>query len=184
MSIAYVAGFIVGVLMVALVGFLVNKLATGKFGMKKCEFDERQNLAKGLAYRDGFWATFIGIFIAILLGNILEARFQETMGADVFRFYSSIICILCFFGITVFLVSSIMRDAYVGLNQKKERWKWILFFIGTMNLLPAVIIPVLHDTFSFTKSVLNLCCAALMYSGFIALIIRSFLDKKEGFEEE
>ena len=41
MSIAYVAGFIVGVLMVALVGFLVNKLATGKFGMKKCEFDEQ-----------------------------------------------------------------------------------------------------------------------------------------------
>lgn len=177
MSIAYVAGFIVGVLMVALVGFLVNKLATGKFGMKKCEFDERQNLAKGLAYRDGFWTLFIGIFALLIIGRLIPEYIAVKINVDPFALYSTLVTIFCFLGITVFLISSIMRDAYVGINQNKKRWQWYLLVIGLINLFGA------YSNRGFVSAaVLSLCCAFLTFSGFIALIIRSLLDKKD--EEE
>ena len=119
----------------------------------------------------------VGIFALLIIGRIIPEYIAVKMNVDPFALYSTLVTIFCFLGITVFLISSIMRDAYVGIDQNKKRWQWYLLVIGLINLFGA------YSNRGFVSAaVLSLCCAFLTFSGFIALIIRSLLDKKE--EEE
>lgn len=75
----------------AVAGLVVGKLAGKKLG--KAEFDERQQLARGKAYKAGFYTLLVG-----LLAVYLIPIFTEWQPKDTALLLFAVICV----GVTVF----------------------------------------------------------------------------------
>ena len=88
----------------AVAGLVVGKLAGKKLG--KAEFDERQQLARGKAYKAGFYT---------LLAGLLPF---------------AVICV----GVTVFACVSVANDAYLGIRQNPRAMLLVLGIVVVGNL--------------------------------------------------
>ena len=87
-------------------------------------FDERQELARGKAYRYGFQA----MAVSIILYGILD----ETVGEWCDTLTGNFIC-LCI-GLTVFAVTCILNDAYMSLKENPRKVMTLCLLAGLMNL--------------------------------------------------
>lgn len=104
MSIEYIAGVIVGILVAALVLWLIGRKVKSKC---PAQYDERQQIARGKAYCVGFFT----ILIYCLLYAIVSAVGVKWCQDGVAMFIG------CFVGITAFVISAIRHDAYFGINE-------------------------------------------------------------------
>ena len=104
MSIEYLAGLIIGILVAVLVLWLIARKSKRK---SPAQYDERQQIARGKAYSVGFFT----ILIYCLLYAIVSA-FGVRWCQDAVAMF-----IGCFAGITAFVVSAIKHDAYFGINE-------------------------------------------------------------------
>ena len=88
-------------------------------------FDERQELARGKAYKYGFQA----MGVSVILYGILDV----TVGEWCDTLTGNFIC-LCI-GLTVFAVTCILNDAYMSLKENPRKVMTLCLLAGLMNLV-------------------------------------------------
>lgn len=107
----------------AVAGLVVGKLAGKKLG--KAEFDERQQLARGKAYKAGFYTLLVG-----LLAVYLIPIFTEWQPKDTTLLPFAVICV----GVTVFACVAAANDAYLGIRQNPRAMLLVLGIVVVGNL--------------------------------------------------
>ena len=118
-------GFMVGVLFVLLIVLLMKKAFTKNGLYDKCEPDERQILARGTAYKVGFYTMLTWNVLCYVLHsmNVLKG---EWLGD---------VCFLgIFIGIMVYAIVCIIKDAYLGTAKNPGKVLLGLVIIGVINL--------------------------------------------------
>ena len=93
--------------------------------MKKPHFDERQVLARGQAYKYGFWAGILYFFLAsiALMKESLNFTAEEAM------LYGAVIMLLVFFAVAIW------KDAYFKVNDQGTLGSGFLVAMGISNLI-------------------------------------------------
>lgn len=93
--------------------------------MKKPHFDERQILARGQAYKYGFWAGILYFFLAsiALMKESLNFTAEEAM------LWGAVIMVV------VFLAVAIWKDAYFKVNDQGTLGGGFLVAMGVSNLI-------------------------------------------------
>ena len=104
MSIEYMVGLAVGILVSVLVLWLILRKSRIK---NPPQFDERQMIARARAYSVGFFTI---LFYCVLYAAV--SAFGITWCKDAVGMF-----IGCFVGITAFVLSAIRHDAYFGINE-------------------------------------------------------------------
>lgn len=107
----------------AVAGLVVGKLAGKKLG--KAEFDERQQLARGKAYKAGFYTLLAG-----LLAVYLIPIFTEWQPKDTALLPFAVICV----GVTVFACVAVANDVYLGIRQNPRAMLLVLGIVVVGNL--------------------------------------------------
>lgn len=110
--------------LLVVIGLVVGKLAGKKLG--KAEFDERQQLARGKAYKSGFYTLLAGLLAVYLLPNLTEWQPKDPALLPF-----AVICI----GVTVFACVAVANDAYLGIRQNPRVMLLVLGIIVAGNLL-------------------------------------------------
>lgn len=159
-------------LLLILLGVIIGKLAGKKLG--KAEFDERQLLARGKAYKAGFYTLLAGLLVVYLL-PILSDR----QPADAALLPFAALCT----GVTVFACVAIANDAYLGLRQKPQYMMLLMGIVVVCNLLAGGASLMRHDfAEGFTvQNSMNLIVAAM---GLIILTALALRQRAAARDEE
>ena len=167
----YAIGFMVGLLFAIVICIIVRK------GRKK-QYDERQILARGNAYKVSFIVAML-YMIFCLLAELFDLKWALlTM--------QMLIGIL--FSCAVFIIMCIFTNAYFGVNQKNSiAYIVILAIIGLMNVGVGIRNLCMGES-PFTNGALNggsmnLLVATFLFIIDIALIIKAILEKRAGAEK-
>ncbi len=166
------AGIIVGLIICI---FLFKYMNRDKKIMTK--YDERQEMARGKAYKYGFWASMIAtafVMVFDVAGITLATSFTKYF-------------FILFVGIVVQVTYSIWNDAYYGINTNKKRLIVICIVAGIINLL-SVVANIMGGQFIVDGIISDaganaLCCILMLYAG-ILLIIKDMKDRNSGSLEE
>lgn len=170
-SVAYIVGFIVGILFVVFVYLISKKIEEKKYGkVEKPYYDERQIAVRGKAYALGFF-LFSGfeLIMLFLLAMEVTLPFSNLMIHGFILFTS-------FLG---FIIYSIWTDAYFQNGEKKGPWLIIIIIATLVNL------------FSFILSLFsseNIAYGNLLISIFFVIILvnvwaKNLVDKKTAKNE-
>jgi magnesium-transporting ATPase (P-type) len=130
MSAEYKTGLAVGIavaLVLSVVVWNMSRKLNG--GSKKPDYDERQKLERGIAYRNGYF-TLMAYVALYALANLFEnVPFDPSLG------------LMCgiMLSIMVFVVTAIRHDAYVSLNQNPRSWLICGTLIAGANLLSGIV---------------------------------------------
>ena len=120
MNLEYAMGWVLGLAVgLGLVALLFKKKVLDM------TFDERQELARGKAYKYGFQA----MGVSVILYGILDV----TVGEWCDTLTGNFIC-LCI-GLTVFAVTCILNDAYLSLKEQPRKVMTLCFLVALMNLV-------------------------------------------------
>lgn len=179
MSIAKIAGIVTGivvaVLLVVLMAVLFRKQGGAGFGRAK--YDERQLLARGKAYRAGFFTVLI-YELLYAFGDLMELRWTVPFTG---------VMIGLFLGIAVFGVVAICQDAYLSLNEKPRGWYplWgiIILANGACVASQAVHQELIQDGM-LTTNWLNALCCGLFVVILVAQLLHSVRSRREEMEDE
>lgn len=132
LSIYYLLGVIcgvaVGLVLVAALVWLTRKMG-GKIDLdiKKDAYDERQLLARGVAYKFAFYTLLIGMVIIALM--------EEIAGIKLFMSMAGVWAMACI-SLAVFVTICIVKDAYMSLY---ENVKGVVIMFSGVALLNIVI---------------------------------------------
>ena len=177
-SLEYYFGFVAGALATFLLIFVivrVIKRQEGAPGGKK-EYDERQQLARGKAYRAGFWSLVGYMFV--------NAVITDARGPWADSIITAMTGVL--FATTVFVVICIRQDAYFPLNAKYGYYLKLFTFILFVNVLVSVMNILtgqkLIENGVVTYHALNLMLV-VMYMAVIPVMV-SRHRKERGAEDE
>lgn len=135
MNIAWVSGFIVGLLAVFVVSLIIRKIILKKNGTPG-EYDERQVAARGKAYAIAYFTQLIYLAVWLVL-NSMELPFFPTETAVLLGILISV---------TVFTCYSIFHDAYFRCSEKPKIWLWIIGVASLLNLVIGVGRLISHTT--------------------------------------
>lgn len=173
MSTEYRIGLIFGVVFGLLLVILLLKI-TKKDGSIKCKFDERQEMARGRAFKYGFFTLMICNVVYALLDESFSVLPVTGSAA------SGIIIVI---GAGVMISYSIWQDAYFSLNENRKRLMVVFGILGLVNL--ALGIFGILDGRSFQNGVVNfqitnLLCAVLFLIIFVELAAKQVVDGRSG----
>ena len=122
------AGIVMGIVILVVITWIEKKFG-GKFGAfskdKEKVYDERQFLARGQAYKVGFFTLMFYVMIAVLLDEIFEIHILMSLGGMWIG-----VCI----SIAVFAIICIMKDAYMSLQENARGIMIVFGGIGLMNI--------------------------------------------------
>lgn len=171
---AFVFGFVFGLAIVAFAAWIL-----GKFFLKKsfvAEYDERQNAARGTAFKYGFYTMLAGN-MAVYVYHLFS---DNTYLLD--PVYTDIILVIL--GLLVYASVSIWKNAYVGINQTVKRSVWLLLGIGVMNIGIGVMNSNLSSkhVMSISYYGINFALGTLLVVICIEMLIKNRLDSAR--EEE
>ena len=141
------------------------------------DFDERQELIRGKAYKTGFYSTLILITIAIIFDSTKLTPFLDS---------SLLYGITIIGGVLVFAVYCVWNEAYFGLNQKTSSVMVILAFIGVFNLFIGIMNVAKGNMFLGGKlsiNFMNFVCAFSFIVLFITMLLKK-IDNKVKDEKE
>ena len=124
MDIAWIAGFIVGLMLVAIVTLVIRKMS-GKPG----KYDERQQVARGKAFTAGY-AT-----LAIYLAGWLCLSKLELLTLP----GETMLMVGLLLSVAVVAGYSIFHDAYFHTSDRPKPWIGCIGVIGLINLVSGVI---------------------------------------------
>lgn len=148
--------------------FLAMALAMFRWGnMKEKEYDERQVLARGRAYRSGF--------VALVVLCILYAALSE---AGVMAWCSTAAgCCLCIcLAATVFALQCIASDAFAGFATAPRATAGLLALGAAVNLMFGVMQGL--DGELIVDGVLTVWSCNLMIGAMLAVILCAFLIRQ------
>lgn len=160
------SGIAVGLIIVILYRLFVVK--------KKCanEYDERQIIARGKAYKASFFTMLIGSTLVALFGSYIKT---------VIGIPTQIVCVLAI-GIMVYAIYSIVKDAYIGLNESAVRFMIIGFLLGIVNIIGGIRFLTTGTVDLASEdptSILNLILGTMLLAVSSALFIKTRLADKE-----
>lgn len=179
MSIAKIAGIVTGivvaVLLVVLMGVLFRK--QGGVGFGRAKYDERQQLARGKAFRAGFFTVLI-YEVIYALGDLLGLRWTIPFTG---------VMIGLFLGTAVFGVVAVCQDAYLSLNEKPQGWLvlWgIIILSNGVCVADQIVHRELVQNGLLTANWLNALCGGLFVVILVAQLLHSARARREEMEEE
>ncbi len=175
MSVEYILGLALGIIVgIFVVWLLVSALKRRDGGpVMSFDFDERQHLARGRAFKYAF-LTLCGY-------NALLALFSAMWDGEL------PVSFLCFGGIalslTVFAVICIFTDAYLSLMEKPKTIVSIVALGCVLNLVIGIVNAgvVYRETGSIVNrgvGAVNLLCGVMLLVILIALGIKRGLDQR------
>ena len=173
----YVAGFCVGLFLVLFVFLLIKAFNKNK---TKCEYDERQILARNSAYKTSFF-TLIGYMALVAMLDSMGLKWAE-LGIQM------ILGILLSVG--VFVTICIFKDAYFSYNEKSMKSYFLLCIaIMVLNLVAFIMNTVLDGESILTDGLLNYNATNLFVSILFAIflimvIIKGMISKRTVEDEE
>lgn len=173
-NMAYGLGFTVGLMCVAAACLLLKKRHQSKG--EECKYDERQEAARGRAFKMGFFAL-MGYEIVVGVGTLVM---ETEWFVDSFAH-----CIVGIgFATTVFACKCIMEDAYYALNRNRKATLIVLAAIGVMNgLLSIRILCNERDRLivdgKVTYTVGNLVVTVMFLALAVATLIKSRQENRE-----
>lgn len=171
MGLGVIAGILVGIILV----FIILKV-TKTDGKVKCEYDERQTVARGKGYKYGFFTfLFYNAFYAVL--SILMPKMPLDGGAGM------LLGIVV--AVAVDVSYCIWHDAYFSLNEHRGRVMVAFLVIAVFNL--ALGISHIMDGSCYQDGVwnfriINLLCGLLFIEVFAVLLLKH--GKENANEEE
>ena len=168
MNAEWAAGFIVGILIVAVVCGIALRKAF-KNGMGRGKYDERQQGVRGRAFT---WAYFTLLFYLagwIVLRSLEIPFFTESLS----------IAIGALLSIGVFAAYSIFHDAYFKASERPRAWILLIASIGLLNLglgigrlvRQASLRERLYDNY-------NLFMGLLMIAVLVCLVVKRAMDRR------
>ena len=169
------AGLAIG-LFVGLIICVVFFKYWNKGGKLKTQYDEKQEIVRGRAYKYAFWTLVVYEAVMCILSG-----FSFNLHADMFIMHFSGIIIAAL----VHASYSVWNDAYMGLNTNSKRFTVCMILIGLVNLLSGiaaiasgslVIDGVLQAPFT------NLLCAFIFIVIGVEIGVKDLIDKKGGEE--
>lgn len=155
-SIMYICGFFVGILAVAVVSLILKR----KEIWGENSFDERQELARGKAYKAAFWVLILYICITSLLNAVFEFNWSDN-----FTWAMIGICLSA----SVFAVNCILNDAYLSLKEKPRNIIVLLVFAALSNFAVAII-NIRQENYFISNGMLSFHAVNLIV-GFMLLVI-------------
>lgn len=166
-AVGLAAGIGAGVLVVALLF---------KKRILSCTFDERQERARGVAFKYGFFALMFALFLYGMLDMVLGRWCDAMTGA--------VLCLCA--GVTVFAITCIVKDAYLSLRENPRHIMTLFAVMSVVNIaLGAVHIL---DGDMVENGILTFRCTNLavgiMITVVLAVYIVNFLlDRRDGEAE-
>lgn len=166
-AVGLTAGIGAGVLVVALLF---------KKRILSCTFDERQERARGVAFKYGFFTLMFALFLYGMLDMILGRWCDAMTGA--------VLCLCA--GVTVFAVTCIVKDAYLSL---KENPRHIMTLFAVMSVVNIALGAVhILDGDMVENGILTFRCTNLavgiMITAVLAVYIVNFLMGRRDGEAE
>lgn len=129
MSTAYKFGVLFGFIMVFLIIAIIATIS--RKSNAELEYDERQEIERGKAYKSGF-ITFLIVDAIIIFGKGLGINLSAYIDE------LSIYFIVMIIPFTVFAVAAVMHDALFAFNMEGRRAYIILYLTLFCNLVPAI----------------------------------------------
>lgn len=160
------------------VGFAVGILVVVTLFRKKvldCTFDERQERARGVAFKYGFFTLMIAMAVYGAT-EIAVGRWCDAMAG----------CVICItLGMAVFAITCILKDAYLSLKEKPRYVMTLFVLLSVFNLGLGVI--QLRDGDVVENGILTFRCTNLLVGGMILVILAVYavnfsLDRREETE--
>ncbi len=142
------------------------------------KYDERQQVARGKAFRIGFFSFILLLAIRAVLSDANVALPITPAALD-------IACILL--GCMSQVIPAIIMDAYVALNEQFHRVLTLFAILGVSNLL--IGIRSLYTGSAFTNgklnsSITNLLCAIMFFALILIMIChKHVIDKQLNSDE-
>lgn len=175
MSAEYALGIVIGVLcglaLVAVIFFLSKKLRGGKGKTISCDFDEKQTIERGKAFKYAF---------------IIMAAYFTAAGIFKFQWSSPLIVNATgiFASLMVFVVTCIMKDAYFTVSENPKRVLAVVIGALVLNLVcigfyigrrSDFVESGIYDTIA-----INILCVVLLFVVLLALGLKKAIDKRPG----
>ena len=166
MSSARSIGFVVGIL-----AGLVLLLILKKFSGRKCNYDERQLVARGLAFKAGF-VTFVICELAVFFVELFLEKPLDFLPPGILSI------VICMTALLVFLEVAIFKDAYFSQDRPFSlRWCAIMLFLAAVYIARFVFA---HDGWeSLFHLMAGIFIAVVMLSIFVKHIV-SRRSEEEG----
>ncbi|MCD8188616.1 MAG: hypothetical protein LUD78_00065 [Clostridiales bacterium] len=160
-------GALAGIVVLLAVAALSNRITKGKFRLEVGgDYDERQQAARGVAYRNAFWAV-VGYLALLQLLDIWNPPLYVLSFVGLFL------------ALAVFLVSCIVLDAYIGLNDDPKKW-----VISSAVLLVIQLVGIAAYAPDFDEAAANVFTAALLAVVLVAFGVRTLLHRGQTEDEE
>lgn len=172
--------FIVGALAAAIVLVLIVALrekAGGLSGFSEKNYDERQQRARGIAFKSGFFTMVAYSFLYGASDLLCDKPWCDL-------FTGNLLGIVI--GTSVFAVVSIMKDAYMSLKDRPKKMMLLFAVIFLLNLGIALMRTLegekLTENGMLTFVSANYIVAAMLMVIFAAMGVKSLVDRKAASE--
>lgn len=174
MNITYLAGFIAGLLFVA-VFMTIAILIKRKKGINK-KYDERQKAIQGVAYKIGF-LTCIGYFIAN--GLFCDIIYKPWGSITDMNFAG--VCL----GIIAMASYSIVKNAYISIGEKEKSYLFLFIIVAIINIMCFFINSGMLFDDNPLENVysLNLICGITFFILSVVLGTKMIMDKVNSKKE-
>ena len=173
-SLGYNLGMLVGVLAGALVGVGIIALLF-KLKVMDLTFDERQERARGQAYKYGFW-TLMGCLLLYGFSDMVLGRWCDVITGVM-------LCVAV--AMVVFASVCIVKDAYLSLKEKPRTVMTLLAVVSVLNLAIGVMNwkngRVVKDGV-LTSGAVNGICGLVTLVILVVYVVNCLLAKQEARE--
>ena len=173
-SLGYNFGLLAGVLVGALVGVGIVALLF-KLKVMDLTFDERQERARGQAYKYGFWTLVICLLLYGFSDMVLGRWCDVITGA--------MLCIAA--ALMVFASVCIVKDAYLSLKEKPRKIMTLLAVVSVLNLAIGVMNwknGRVVENGVLTYGAVNGICGVITLTILVVYVVNYLLAKREGAE--
>ena len=158
----------------AIIIFLMVLVFLKIFGKTNAgEYDERQKIVRGDAYKYGFWAVCLTNII--LMAICVHVDISKILGINLF-------CIPLFVGILTHISYAIFNDGYIKMNANIKRYITLIAVFGVIDIISAI--TCFTDGEMIVDGVLqtgflNLLSGVLFLIIVVELIVKKVIDKRE-----
>ena len=174
LSLGYNFGILAAVLVGALVGLGIIALLF-RLKIMDLTFDERQERARGQAYKYGFW-TMITCLLLYGFSDMVLGRWCDVIAGVM-------LCVAA--AMVMFASVCIVKDAYLSLKEKPRKVMTLLTVISALNLAIGVINwqsgQVVKDGV-LTYSAVNGICGVMILTILVVYVVNYLLAKREAGE--
>ncbi len=164
------AGILAGVIVGLIIVMVFFKLSNSNKKMKT-EYDERQQLVHGKAYKAAFYSFIVYEFLMMLIG---VSEIELPVESHILHFGSIIL------SCTVLACYNIWHGAYWGLNNNRKRYAILFLVAAVINSIP--VIAALKSGDILGTALINLAVLVMMLVLSVLLLIKQVAGKEDDEE--